>query len=499
MHFEEYRAMDATALAQAIRDKHTTPAEILQVAQKRLAAVNPKINAVILDLDKSANEQIDVGLPKGPFTGVPFLVKDMDGLLANHRATSGSRSLANYVPDHDSELFARYRKSGVVFMGKTNCPEFGIMGITEPELHGPTRNPWNRDFTPGGSSGGSAAAVAAGVVPVAHAGDGGGSIRIPAAMCGLFGLKPSRGRMPLGPDISEGWDGFVVPHVVSRSVRDSAAFLAATHGPDLGAPYGEPHGSTRFVEAVSRAPKPLKIGFTSGAIMGLQMHSDCLNAVHDTVELLEDLGHEVSPVELPIDADEMAMAYLTVVAAGTATAVAGTEALTGQKPRPELFERPTWFLNEIGQVLSARELEQAKIAIGAATRRIARLFSDIDVYVSATAAFPPSRIGELQMSPLEKVSLSALRRLSSFTGPTADPVYRQALKQLSGDSLAKTPNTQIFNMTGQPAMSVPLSTSKEGLPIGVQFAGRYGQEVQLLQLAGQLEQARPWFDKVPVI
>lgn len=497
MRFDEYRAMDATALAQAVRTGETTPAELLAVAQRRSEAVNPQINAVVLDLAEPAKQQIEVGLADGPFTGLPFLVKDMDGLLANHTATSGSRSLASYVPDHDSELFARYRRAGVVFMGKTNCPEYGIMGITESELFGPARNPWDLNHTPGGSSGGSAVAIAAGVVPVAHAGDGGGSIRIPASMCGLLGLKPSRGRMPLGPDISEGWSGLVVPHVISRSVRDSAAFLEATHGGDLGAPYDEPRGSTRFVDAVSRAPRKLKIGVTTSAILGDQTHPDCVAAVEDAAELLAELGHQVSLVNLPIDPDEMATAYLTIVAAGVASTVANTEPLTGRSPRPEMFERATWFLNEIGQVLTARDLDQAKNAVGAATRKIAQLFTGIDIHVSATAAFPPSRVGELDLSPIEKVSLSALRRVSALTGSATNPVYRQALDQLAHDSLAKTPNTQIFNMTGQPAMSVPLYFSKSGLPIGVQFAGRYGQEVQLLQLAGQLEQARPWFDKHP--
>jgi amidase len=213
--------------------------------------------------------------------------------------------------------------------------------------------------------------------------------------------------------------------------------------------------------------------------------------------LLAGLGHQVSLVELPIDAEEMAGAYLTVVAAGTACAVANTASLTGRAPSSDMFERPTWFLNEMGQVLTARDLEQARQAMGAATRKIAQLFLGIDIHVSSTTAFPPSRIGELSLSPTKRMSLSALRRVSSITGPATNPVYRQALDQLAHDSLAKTPNTQIFNMTGQPAMSVPLSFSEAGLPIGIQFAGRYGQEVKLLQLAGQLEQARPWFDTYP--
>ncbi|MDA9912934.1 amidase [Candidatus Nanopelagicales bacterium] len=497
MKFTEYQAMDATALAQALASGDLTATDVLETAQRRLQRVDPLINAVILDLYQSGRQQIAAGLPDGPFQGVPFLVKDMDGTLAGTPAAAGSRSLQDYVYDHDSELFGRFRKSGVVFLGKTNCPEFGIMAITEPELHGPSRNPWDLNHTPGGSSGGSAAAVAAGVVPVAHAGDGGGSIRIPAAMCGLFGFKPSRGRQPLGPDISEAWNGQVVPHVVSRSVRDSAGFLSATRGKDIGAPYDEPGGDHAFLAALERSPGTLRVGFSTQAMLGSQMDPDCVAAVQDAAALMTELGHEVSEVDLPVNAEEMAMAYLTVVAAGVAASVALTENLTGQAPRPELFERPTWFLKQVGEVLSAKDLELAKFAVGTMSRNVAHTFENLDIHISATTAFPPAQIGELGLGRLEKVSLSALRRISAVAGPTTDPIYRQALRQLSAESLARTPNTQVYNMTGQPAMSVPLSMNKAGLPIGVQFAAGFGAESLLFSVANQLEEARPWFDRVP--
>ncbi|MDP4014433.1 MAG: amidase [Candidatus Nanopelagicales bacterium] len=497
MKFTEYRGLDASAMAEALRDGDTTPQELLDAARARLSEVNPTINAVIHRMDTYAKGQIDAGLPRGRFSGVPFLVKDMDGTLAGEPCAAGSRSLRDWIPDHDSELFARYRRSGLVFLGKTNAPEFGIMGVTEPELFGPTLNPWDLNHTPGGSSGGSAAAVAAGVVPVAHGGDGGGSIRIPASFCGLFGLKPSRGRQPLGPDIGEAWNGQVVPHVLSRSVRDSAAFLAVTHGADPGAPYDEPRGSTRFVEAVARPPKQLRIGISTKAFLGPKTHPDCAAALASAAELLVDLGHTVEEVDLPLDVQAVSNAYLTIVAAGVAAAVANTYRQTGVKPRSDLFERPTWLLAHMGDVLTARELEEARIVAFDLSRRMARIFSSIDIHASPTAAYPPAKIGELDLPRSQKITLSVLGHVASATWSATDPVFRQALPQLAAESLERTPNTQVFNMTGQPAMSVPLYWNEAGLPIGVQFAAPYGKETSLFSLAGQLEQARPWFDRVP--
>ena len=497
MRFAEYRALDATAMLEGLAKKEFTARELAEAAARRLRSVNPRLNAVILDLSEEAIQQAERALPNGPLSGLPFVVKDMDGVLAGYPCTSGSRSLANWIPERDSNLFSRYRAAGVVFLGKTNCPEFGIVGYTEPELHGPTRNPWNLDHTPGGSSGGSAAAVAAGIVPVAHGGDGGGSIRIPAAYTGLFGLKPSRGRMPMGPYVREGWNGLAIPHVLTRSVRDSALFLDATHGQDLGAPYGEPAGPSKFVESVAKPPKRLRIAFSRRAILAETMHPDVVPAIDDAVKLLTELGHIVEEVDLDIDAASAAQTYLTIIAASVSADVANTESLTGVKPRAELFERPTWFLSQIGQILSARELEQALASMNQLTRSVVEQMANYDIHVSATTAHPPAQIGELSLGLVERLGLSTMRRVSAITGPVTDPLYRTALSQLAQDSLARTPNTMLYNMTGQPAMSVPLWWTPSGLPVGVQFAGHFGQEALLLGLAGQLEQARPWFDQVP--
>ena len=499
MKFSEYRTMDATAMVKGIKDKQFTADELLDAARLRMEQVNDTINAVVLDLTAEAAARLADSTPTGPLAGVPMVLKEMDGQLGGAVCSFGSRSLRDWVAPHDSTLFARFRRAGATFVGKTNCPEFGIMGITEPELHGPTRNPWNTQYTPGGSSGGSAAAVAAGIVPVGHAGDGGGSIRIPASYCGLFGLKPSRGRMPMGPDVSDGWNGLAIPHVITRSVRDSALFLEATCGPDLGAPYGPPLGPTDFVAAAATPPGKLRVGVTRQAFLAQEQNREIIAAVDNAAGLLAELGHDVVELDLSFDKDAVAQAYLTITASSIARDIQETAVKTGQAPRPEDFERATWFLGQVGQAMSARDLEDALAVAGALGRSLARQMESVDVHMSATTAQPPAQVGELGLGAVEKIGLSTIRRLSSVTGPALNPVFRTAIGQLAQDSLARTPNTQLFNMTGQPAMSVPLAWTTSGLPIGIQFAAQFGQEPLLLSLASQLEEARPWFDRVPTL
>lgn len=489
MRHDEYVRHDAVGLARLVRDGEVSPRELLDCALARIDAVNPRINAVIHRFDERARAQADGPLPDGPFRGVPFLVKDLDGVLADAPLEMGCRALKGYRAPRDSELFARYRRAGVVFAGKTNTPEFGILAITEPELHGATRNPWNTDHIPGGSSGGSAAAVAAGIVPVAHGGDGGGSIRIPASACGLFGLKPTRGRMPLGPDAGEGWHGLVAPHVLTRTVRDSAAFLDATRGVDLGAPYAEPPFEGSFLDAAGREPGKLRVAFTARSILGRETHPECARACEDTAKLLASLGHDVSEVTLPVDAAAVRLAYLTIVAAGVGEAVRATQDLTGRAPRPEGFEAVTWFLSQVAGALSAAELEHARAVMHRTQRSVGVFFDRYDVLVTPTLAHPPSRVGELALKAHERVGLAALRRVSTRGA------LKTVLASLAAESLEKTPNTMLFNITGQPAMSVPLAWSAAGLPLGVQFVGRFGDDAGLLSLAGVLERERPWSER----
>lgn len=487
MKHEEYVSYDATGLAQLIRSGEVTAAEVQDAARARIAVVNPVINAVVQHIDPPPAANAD-----GALAGVPFLLKDMDGRLAGYPCSYGSRSLADWIPDHDSELISRYREAGLVILGKTNCPEFGIMGITEPELHGAARNPWNLEHVPGGSSGGSAAAVAAGIVPMASAGDGGGSIRIPASACGLFGFKPSRGLTPLGPE-GDPWLGLVSRHVLTRSVRDSAAVLDLTTHPAAGARFASPSRPESFLAELDRPPGPLRVGVTGRSFLGEPLHPDALAAVEDAVGVLESLGHSVIEYDLPFDETELARAYLTIVAAAVASDVMATKDKTGREPRSSMFERPTWFLKQAGDALSARELYDAAEVAAKVAATMATVFgAAFDVHLSATMAAPPVKVGELGLGAPEKAALSLLQRV-----PAPGPVLRQMLNQLAHDSLEKTPNTQVFNMTGQPAMNLPLHWNAQNLPVGVQIAGPFGSDELLLRLAMQIHQARPWFGRMP--
>lgn len=491
---DEYIALDGLELADLVRRKEVKPVELVDLAFERIDALNPQLNAVVERREARARAEA-LNAPKGPFWGVPFLVKDMDGVLGDEPNTSSSKSLVDWRPQTDSELFARFKQAGAVIVGKTNAPEFGIKAVTESQLRGPCRNPWDLDHVPGGSSGGSAAAVAARIVPVAHAGDGGGSIRIPASSCGIFGLKPTRGRQPLGPYTGEGWSGLVQPGVVSVSVRDSAAMLDATHGADLGAPYAEPPAPKSYLFATLRKPKALRIGYSTQAFLADENHPDCVRAVDDAAELLEELGHELVEVPLELDRAKLAMSYMVIVAAGVGAAVEATQVQTGRPVNASDYEPETWFLKQAGDAFSARDLHEARATCDQLGRDLAQIYVDHDiaVHLSSTTAAPPVRVGELSMSPIEAAALAALRRAGNGF------VIRKAILGLAESSLAKTPNTQIFNMSGQPAMSVPLYWNDQGLPIGTQFAGKFGDEKTLFQLAAQLEAARPWAQKIPAI
>jgi amidase len=490
MRHDEYVQHDGLGLARLIENGEVTAREVLQAAIDRRNAVNPALNAVVESWDEEARSAAD-GL-SGPFGGVPFLIKDMDGHLAGHRCTYSSRSLEDWIPERSSELFVRFQKAGLNIFGKTNCPEFGIMGVSEPELRGPARNPWNLDHTPGGSSGGSAAAVAAGIVPLAHGGDGGGSLRIPASNCGIFGLKTSRGLVPLGPDEGEGWDGMVVRLLMSRSVRDTAAALDAVRGADAGAPYASPAGPKSYQSAAVRKPPKLRIGYSTRSLFGRTMHPDAVQAVDEAASLLADLGHEMIEYDLPIEPTEGAKAYLTIVAANVANQVEWTAEATGRKPDPRNFERTTWFLKQVGGTLSAAELSAARAWGLQMGRRFSDLFGpEFDMHLTATVATPPVKIGELAPSAVEQAALSVLQRV----GP--GPILRKTLDDLAADSLSATPQTQIYNLTGQPAASIPMHVTRDGLPVGVQVASAFGNDAILLQLATQIESAKPWADLLP--
>jgi amidase len=489
----DYADLDATALAQRVRAGEVQALELVELAIAAIEKVDPRLNAVVHRMYDRARAQARAGLPAGPFQGVPFVVKDLDGFLAGEPYTAACRQLASFVPDHDAAVIARMRATGVVVLAKANCPELGILAVTEPELHGATRNPWDPERTPCGSSGGSAALVAARAVPMAHGGDGGGSIRIPASACGLFGLKPTRGRVPIGPDHGEGWGGYVQQHVLTRSVRDSAAMLDAIAGAEPGAPYAAPTRARPFLDELTQVPGHLRVAFSLGSLFGRDVQPDCTEAVRRAARLCEELGHEVEEAAPEIDRHELVRAYFTQIAVSVAAGIAEAERLSGRRATPAGFEASTWMLGQIGRMITALELDAAREACHRAGRRMASFHERYDVFLNATLADVPARIGELALKPIERAGLRVLRALPSRT------IFDKLLFDLGERNLERTPNTMLFNQTGQPAMSVPLHQNAAGLPIGVQFAARFGDEATLLRLAAQLEQAQPWVGRRPPI
>jgi len=493
--FGEYARYDGLGLAELVRKEEVQPAELVEEAIRRIERVNPQVNAVIAKMYDQARSAAAAGLPDGPFRGVPFLVKDMMIDCAGVPSTRCSRFLKDCCPDHDSEIVKRHKSAGLIILGKTNAPEFGLLPVSEPELFGPTRNPWDVARTSGGSSGGSAAAVAARLVPLAHGNDGGGSIRIPAACCGLFGLKPTRGRTPVGPDIAEAWQGLAINHVLTRSVRDSAAMLDATAGPEVGAPYYPAPPARPFLEEVGADPGQLRIAFTAEPLLPAQVHHDCAAGVRETARLCEELGHRVVEATPRIDGQAFAKAFLTMVAAETRAGVADAERLIGRKANAADFEPQTWSLALLGDQFSAGDLAAALELIKGTGRQVGRFFEDYDVLLTPTVAAPPLRIGALQPKTKDLMAMKVLGRLNAgrLLRILAD------VDALAAETFAFMPFTPLFNATGQPAMSVPLVWNEEGLPIGMHFVGRYGDESTLFRLAAQLEQARPWADRVPAV
>jgi amidase len=493
MEFPDYARYDGLALAELVRGKQVTAAEVLEAAIARADQVNPAINAIIHRMDAAARADAGRAAPGAPFAGVPFLVKDLVQLVKGEPYRAGSRFLGDYVPDHDTELMSRFRRAGLIPFGKTNTPEFGLTPYTEPERFGPTRNPWHQGRTAGGSSGGSAAAVAAGIVPIAGGGDGGGSIRIPASCCGLFGLKPSRGRTPTGPDIGEMWLGAAIDHVLTRTVRDSAAVLDATQGADSGAPYQIEAPARPFLTEVGAAPGKLRIAWTARSFLGGAVHPDCVAAVADAARLLESLGHTVTEAAPAIDGPGFAKSFITLVCAECAADVTEAGRLLGKTPRFQDFESPTWAIRLLGQAISAEALSRALRFQGVLGRQLGRFFADYDLLLTPVLAIPPFPHGALQPKPGERVALEVLGRIGSGGLLKAAGL----LDQMADKVFEAIPFTPVFNATGQPAMSVPLWWNSEGLPVGVQLVGRFGDEATLFRLAGQLEQARPWFDRRP--
>lgn len=471
--FREFGDYDALGLAALVRKGEVTPMELLEEAIARLDSVEPKINATPIRHDDFARRQIEAGLPKGPFYGVPFLLKDL-ALLAGTRTSFGSRAHKGFVADHSSTLVERYLNAGFAIFGKTATPEYGLDYTTEPVAHGPTRNPWNLGHSAGGSSGGAAAVVAARVLPLVHATDGGGSIRIPAACCGVFGLKPTRARTPQGPDRLEGWGSMSCAHAHSLTVRDNAALLDATQGLELGSPYGLRPPERPYLEEVGRDPGRLRIAFVDRHLDGSAIDDEVATATRTTASLLETLGHLVEekvPPRLSADRSDVSRA---IVYPEIAASLNRRRAELGRPMTLEDFEAGTLAEMEIGSRMTALEFIAATQGMRQIGRDLALFFADFDVLLTPTLCLPPLPLGQLQVK-----------------GRDLDAYYR-----LTG---RYAPWTGMFNMSGQPSMSVPLAWSKDGLPLGMLFSARFGDEATLFRLAAQLEQARPWRHKRPPV
>ncbi|MFD7256352.1 amidase [Streptomyces sp. NPDC059874] len=486
MEYAEYRSHDAVGLAQLVAAGEVSPSELLEVAIERAEAVNGRLNAIVRPMHELARERAKEP-PAGPFAGVPFLIKDLMQDYAGLPTGSGNRALRHRAVEEHSAVVSRWLDAGLVVFGKTNTPEFGSKGITEPEVDGPTRNPWDLTRTPGGSSGGSAAAVAAGIVPVAGANDGGGSIRIPAACCGLFGLKPGRGVVPAGPNAAEHLEGAATDGVLSRSVRDSAAMLdVLTAQDDPGGPYLHARPSLPYAELARRAPERLRIGFSTRSPVDTDVHPDAVAAVEDAVRLLAHLGHDVEPAEPDIDQRRLTFDFLAMWCTQVAYTVDEIRKLPGVSPAD--FELDTHLLAAAGRALKAPDYYAAHQRWNTYSRQLASFHSRYDLMLTPTIARPAVRIGELDTPRPVQAVARVLMRLGLLGALAGTKAWEQAVIA----NLAATPYTQLANITGRPAMSVPTYRTSDGLPLGVQFVGPLGSEATLLALATQIETERPW-------
>jgi amidase len=472
---DELAFLDATAQAELVRRGEVTPVEMVDAAIERIERLNPELNAVITPLFDLARDAAAASAIDAPFAGVPFLLKDIVAEYEGTPLSEGSALLAgHYISPKDSELVRRYREAGLIILGKTNTPEFALMPTTEPRQFGACRNPWDTNMTTGGSSGGSTAAVAAGMVAAAHANDGGGSIRVPSSCCGLVGLKPTRGRNSMGPEVGDAANGLLCDHVVTRSVRDSAAILDATSGPLPGDPYYPAPPERPFAEEVGRSPESLRIGLGTVALNGVKAHPDCVAATESAAKLCEELGHEVEEASPSLDGRRLFKAFGSVWAGFLCWGIKDWARRSGRPIGESLFEPATWRTYLHGERLTSGDYLMAVQDLQRASRDAAAFFNDYDIWLTPTLAQPPVPLGYFDYTP--ETRAQHIARLGEYTGFTL-----------------------IANASGQPGISLPLHWNDNNLPIGVQLLGRYGGEAMLIRLAAQLEQARPWTERRPPV
>ncbi|TSJ64469.1 amidase [Starkeya sp. 3C] len=475
---ELYETSDAVALADHVRRGEVHPAELLDEALRRVEALNPRLNAVVMMREGVARRMIEEGLPDGPLKGVPFLLKDLGAEAIDFPGNNGSRLFAETRYGKDSSIYARLRAAGLVTFGRTTSPEGGVGPTTEAAVYGgPTRNPWNLEHTPGGSSGGAAAAVAAGIVPVAHGSDGGGSVRIPASSCGLFGFKATRARLPDGPYVGEGWAGMAIDGFLTRTVRDTAVLLDATQGPDLGAPYVAPPLEASFGAALAPSDRRLRVAFVTTTLTGEAIHPECRSAVEATARLLEGMGHIVEERLPRADTSGMMAAWTKIVGCGTALSVESAVRRRGRPLADDEIESVARTAIAYARSISGADYLEAINKVHAYGREMAAFFEECDVLLTATLAEPPARLGRFNHVGKDYVD------------------YRMG----PGMVFAYSPFTAAFNASGQPAASLPLHWTADGLPVGVHLAAAYGRDELLLGLCARLEEAAPWFQRRPPV
>jgi len=493
--FTEYDKYDAMGIAELIRTKEISAEEVCQEAIARIEKLNPKLNAVVTKLTDLVESQLNDSSSDSPFYGVPFLLKDVHHALKGTAMGQGSYAMKGQVSNHDAEIVRRYRKAGLIVIGKTNTPEFKMGYVTEPKAFGATCNPWNTEYSSGGSSGGSAAAVAAHIVPMASGTDEGGSIRVPSSYCALVGLKPSRGRNPVGPDFSDEWDGISCSHVLSRSVRDSAAVLDVTAGKELGSPYMSVPQTRQFLEELSQPQEKYRIAYTLRNAYGLEIHPYCQQAVMETVSLLKELGHQVEEVTPEYDDKEAVLSLVIIMASHVAAK------LEFKRPvNRKTIEEQNLTLGLIGKNLNVIDFIKAKQSWRKIGSAMNRLLETYDILLTPTLGRPPIKIGATEPGLQDRISMKVVNSPIGTALFSNRKMGQNIISQLIDSVVGpQMPLTAVANITGLPAISLPLFWTDERLPIGVQFIGRFCDEATLFRLAGQLEKSRPWFDKKPLV
>jgi amidase len=493
MNHADYLAHDATALAARVAAGDVKPHALLDLALAQQERVHGRVNAVVRLMEPQARAQA-AGPLRGPLAGVPFLIKDGVQDYAGIPTTYGSRSMTRNVPARHAHVVQRYLDAGLVIFGKTNLPEFATRGVTDPVLYGRTNNPWDLSRTPGGSSGGAAAAVAAGIVPMAAGNDGGGSLRIPDACCGLFALRPSRGRVSSGPGIAEVWFGASSEDVISRSVRDAALALDVLHGPEPGDPFVIAPPAEPYVDSMRRDPGKLRIGWSTASPIGTDVHPEAVCAVSRTAALLSSLGHDVEEAAPAIDGAALAKSYLHLYFGQIPAAVRRAQALGARRDEVELMNR---ILVTLGDSVSATRLTTELNRWNDYARSLGDYFARYDLFLTPTLAHPPIAHGTGDPSAAEQRVLGFLHGTGILGVLARLGLLDKTVDKIATDNLRYVPFTQLSNLTGTPSMSVPLHWAADGLPLGVHFMGPFGSEDRLLQVARQLEEVQPWFDRLP--